>query len=94
MVGNITESKNDHPADRAENLTDSLPRHYLRMTPRHFFSNKFDLVIIEEFSKAGGETEELARTNWLNRLMGLNLFLLIVTVGVPVLVYCVLAAGT
>jgi len=32
--------------------------------------------------------------NWLNRLMERNLFFLILLVGVPVLVYCILASGT
>ena len=63
------------------------------MRPQSFFSNKFDLEIVEGYSKADAEALQNEGKDWLSRLMELNLLLLIVLVGVPVLVYCVLSSA-
>ncbi len=63
------------------------------MRPQGFFSNRFDLEIVEDHSKADVEDRQSQDEHWLSRLMELNLLLLIVLVGVPVLVYCVLSSA-
>ena len=62
--------------------------------PGHAFPGKFDQPIVQHYSKADAHDGHDVLPNWLNRLMELNLFFLILLVGVPVLVYCILASGT
>lgn len=62
--------------------------------PGHAFPGKFDQPIVQHYSKADAHDGHDVTPNWLNRLMELNLFFLILLVGVPVLVYCILASGT
>ena len=50
--------------------------------------------MVQHYSKADAHDGQDVTPNWLNRLMELNLFFLILLVGVPVLVYCILASGT
>ncbi len=61
------------------------------MRPQSFFSNKLDLEIVEDYSKADAEARQNEGKDWLSRLIELNLLLLIVLVGIPVLVYCLLS---
>ncbi|KQO05979.1 hypothetical protein ASF09_14130 [Sphingomonas sp. Leaf242] len=63
------------------------------MRPKHFFSNKFDMEIVEDYSKADAAGVPEGKRNWLGRLMELNLLLLILLIGVPVLVYCILSSA-
>ena len=62
--------------------------------PSHAFPGKFDQPMVQHYSKADAHDGQDVSLNWLNRLMELNLFFLILLVGVPVLVYCILASGT
>ena len=62
--------------------------------PGQTFPGKFDQPIVQHYSKADAHDGHDVTPNWLNRLMELNLFFLILLVGVPVLVYCILASGT
>jgi hypothetical protein len=64
------------------------------MRPQGFFSDKFELEIVEDYSKADVEQERESSPKWLVRLMELNLLLLIVLVGIPVLVYCILSSAS
>jgi hypothetical protein len=79
--------------DRQHHTANPAPQPFLRMRPQSFFSNKFDLEIVESYSKADAEARQNEGKDWLSRLMELNLLLLIVLVGVPVLVYCVLSSA-
>jgi len=79
--------------DGQHQAANPAPQPFLRMRPQSFFSNKFDLEIVESCSKADAEARQNERQDWLSRLMELKLLLLIVLVGVPVLVYCVLSSA-
>lgn len=50
--------------------------------------------MVQNYSKADTHNEQDTTPNWLNRLMELNLLFLILLVGVPILVYCIVASGT
>ena len=63
------------------------------MRPRHFFSNKFDMDIIEDYSDADADEHSVRRPKWLNRLIEMNLLLMILLIGVPVLLYCIIASA-
>ena len=89
-----TSKSGDHPLvsqdtpDRA-----ASPRPFLRMRPRHFFSNTFDMDVIEDYPEEGADRQSAQRPKWLNRLIQMNLFLIILLIGVPVLLYCVMVSA-
>lgn len=67
-------------------------RQRLRSRPRHFFSNNFSLEIEDE-TTTHYETDPNSRLSRLGRFIDLNLALLILVVGVPILVYCVISSA-
>ena len=91
-----TISKSDDPSKkgRERQIPSQAARPFLRMRPRHFFSNKFDMEIVEDISEAEAADEQERSVNRLGRLMDLNLLLLIILVGVPVLFYCIFSSAT
>lgn len=94
MTDNISKSEDLGPIDAQNQAEDPPPQMFLRKSPGHFFSNKFDIEIVEQHSRSDTEFHQQDLPNWLDRLMGLNLLLLILLVGIPVLAYCVLASTT
>jgi len=92
VTDQISKSEDPGPIDAQNKAEDPPPQMFLRKSPGHFFSNKFDIEIVEEHSKSETEFRRQDLPNWLDRLMGLNLLLLILLVGIPVLAYCVLAS--
>lgn len=94
MPNSLSESETPNPANRNRLGDDAPPQPFLRVRPKHFFSNKFDMEIVEDYSKAELEERPDDSQKWLGRLIDMNLFLLIVVVGVPVLVYCIMASST
>ena len=93
MANQVQKSDDLCQDDRQHQVANPAPQPFLRMRPQSFFSNKFDLEIVEDYSKADANDRKNHNNNWLSRLMELNLLLLIVLVGVPVLVYCVLSSA-
>lgn len=93
MENQVSKSDDLCQDDRQHQVTNPAPQPFLRMRPQSFFSNKFDLEVLESYSKVDAEDRRNEAKNWLSRLMELNLLLLIVLVGVPVLVYCVLSSA-
>ena len=93
MENQVSKSDDLWQDDRQHQVANPAPQPFLRMRPQSFFSNRFDLEIVEGYSKADAENRKNENKKWLSRLMELNLLLLIVFVGVPVLVYCVLSAA-
>ncbi|WP_151989641.1 hypothetical protein [Sphingomonas aurantiaca] len=93
MENQVSKSDDLCQDDRQHQPANPAPQPFLRMRPQSFFSNKFDLEIVEGYSKADAEARQNEGKDWLSRLMELNLLLLIVLVGVPVLVYCVLSSA-
>ncbi|MEG8055388.1 hypothetical protein [Sphingomonas sp. Leaf38] len=67
-------------------------RQRLRSKPKHFFSNNFSLEIEDE-PTTHYETDPNSRLNRLGRFIDLNLAFLILVVGVPILVYCVISSS-
>jgi len=68
-------------------------RSFLRMRPRGFFSNRFELEIVEDYSDDNSDSPARKKSNWLNQFIDLNLLLMIIVVGVPILLYCIVAAS-
>lgn len=93
MENQVSKSDDSCQDDRQRQVASPAPQPFLRMRPQGFFSNRFDLEIVEDHSKADVEDRQSQDEHWLSRLMELNLLLLIVLVGVPVLVYCVLSSA-
>ena len=93
MENQVSKSDELRQDDRQHQVANPAPQPFLRMRPQSFFSNKFDLEIVEGYSKADAEARQNEGKDWLSRVMELNLLLLIVLVGVPVLVYCVLSSA-
>ena len=91
MKNQVSKSDDLCQDDRQHQVANPAPQPFLRMRPQNLFSNKFDLEVVEDYSKADAEDRRNEDKDWLSRLMELNLLLLIVLVGVPVLVYCVLS---
>ncbi|RXD06652.1 hypothetical protein EQZ23_00545 [Sphingomonas sp. UV9] len=92
MTDHISKPDAPCPSNTQQLAEDPPPQVFLRMRPGHFFSNRFDLEIVEDHSKLEAESRQHMRRNWLARLMELNLLLLILLVGIPVLAYCVFAS--
>ncbi|VXC73057.1 conserved hypothetical protein [Sphingomonas sp. T1] len=59
------------------------------MRPRHFFSKKFDMELVEDYSKEEADRDAAGQPKWLNRLIQMNLLLMILLIGVPLLLYCI-----
>ena len=51
------------------------------------------MEIVEEYPGVDAGDDVSGRRGWLARLIDLNLVLLIVLIGVPVLVYCIVASS-
>ncbi|MEG3084187.1 hypothetical protein U1707_11090 [Sphingomonas sp. PB2P12] len=66
---------------------------FLRMQPRHFFSNKFDMDVVEDFRTVEADDDSGEQPTWLNRMLQINLLLMILLIGVPVLLYCIAASA-
>ncbi|MES3154800.1 hypothetical protein [Sphingomonas faeni] len=49
--------------------------------------------IVEDYSEADADEHSVRRPNWLNRLIQMNLLLMILLIGVPVLLYCIIASA-
>lgn len=69
------------------------PPPFLRMRPRHFFSNTFDLDVVEDYRTVDSDGDSAKPPSWLDRLVRINLLLMILLIGVPVLVYCIAASA-
>ncbi|MEG8021036.1 hypothetical protein [Sphingomonas aerolata] len=65
------------------------PKASLRMRPRHFFSKQFDMEIVDDYSKEEADRDSAGQSKWLNRLIQMNLLLMILLIGVPLLLYCI-----
>ena len=80
-------------ADHDVELQDRASQPFLRMRPKHFFSNKFELEIVENYSADDGDRRARKQPNWLNRFIDVNLILMILVIGVPILLYCIVASA-
>jgi hypothetical protein len=80
-------------ADHDVELRDHASQPFLRMRPKHFFSNQFELEIVENYSADDGDRRDRKQPNWLNRFIDVNLVLMILVIGVPILLYCIVASA-
>ena len=94
MANHVSKSEDPCQQGLEQQAERPAPRPFLRMRPQGFFSDKFELEIVEDYSKADVEQERESSPKWLVRLIELNLLLLIVLVGVPVLIYCILSSAS
>jgi len=89
MSGPASESGDHLPARRDVDEDALSPKTSLRMRPRHFFSKQFDMEIVEDYSKEEADRDSAGQPKWLNRLIQMNLLLMTVLIGVPLLLYCI-----
>jgi hypothetical protein len=80
-------------ADHDVELQDRASQPFLRMRPKHFFSNQFELEIVENYSADDGDRRARKQPKWLNRFIDVNLVLMILVIGVPILLYCIVASA-
>lgn len=80
------------PDRRSEPIASTTPEmsndRRLVMRPESFFSHRFHMQVEED--TAGSPP---AGRSWLERLIDLNLVLMILLIGVPVLLYCILSSA-
>lgn len=93
MANQVSKSEDFCQDDRQHQVANPAPPPFLRMRSQGIFSNEFNLEIEEQYSKADAADLDNPDKNWLSWFMELNLLLLIVFVGVPVLVYCILSSA-
>lgn len=94
MANNTSEPNPDPSSDR-NNAVPERPSHpFLRVRPKHFFSTKFDTEIVEVYSKADIEERKEAELGIFGRFVKHNLLLMILVIGVPILVYCILTTAS
>ena len=87
MADNISKPDDSSAIDRRQPA-------YPRTRPSASFSDKSEIEIVERYSKADVAEREDEPRNWTRLLMELNLLLLVVLVGIPVLVYCILRSAS
>ena len=80
-------------ADGDVERRERAPPPFLRMRAKHFFSNRFELEIVENYPAGDGDRQVDKTPGWLNRFIDLNLLLMIMVIGVPILLYCIVAAS-
>lgn len=66
----------------------------LVMRPTSFFSNRFRLYVEEEDGAAAHHSQRHGGRSGLDRVIDLNLLLMILLIGVPVLAYFMLSSGS
>lgn len=71
---------------------DEPSRPFLRMKPQPFFSNRFELEILEEPSEKEPKVERRSSFGPIDRLLDLDIVLMIFLIGVPLLAYCILTS--
>ena len=89
MSGPASESGDHSPARRDVDEDALSPKASLRMRPRSFFSKQVDMEIVEDYSKEEADRDSAGQPKWLNRLIQMNLLLMILLIGVPLLLYCI-----
>ncbi len=75
--------------ERAPVRPEATPPPYLRMRPRHFFSNDFKL----DLDDSAADPAAPRRSGLFHRIVDLHLILMIGFIGVPLLVYCIFATA-
>ncbi len=88
MLKNTPDSGSGDLSSRARHDVPSRP--FLRMKPQSFFSNRFELEVVDELADEEGRA---GRPRVLERLMDWNIALMILVIGVPLLIYCIIATG-
>lgn len=90
----IISKPDDLDRENRSRLADGLsPRPFLSVKPEHFFSNNFSMEVIDQYEEPDANGQEKPSRNWTSRLKQFNLVILIVLVGIPMLVYCVLSSA-
>ncbi|MCP8893272.1 MULTISPECIES: hypothetical protein [Sphingomonas] len=73
---------------------DNLTRRVLVSRPESFFSLRFHMQVEEEEAENLPCRPSRSRQRGLHRFIDLNLLLLILFIGIPILVYCILSTVT
>ena len=73
---------------------DNLTRRVLVSRPESFFSLRFHLQVEDEEAENLPCRPSRSRQRGLHRFIDLNLLLLILFIGIPILVYCILSTVT
>lgn len=73
---------------------DNLTRRVLVSRPESFFSLRFHMQVEDEKAENLPCRPSRSRQRGLHRFIDLNLLLLILFIGIPILVYCILSTVT
>ena len=66
----------------------SVSRPFLKVRPQRFFSNRFEFDVVDEEH----DVERRRPPSGLRRVVDVDLIIMILIIGVPLLLYCVFAA--
>ena len=92
-MSDIEFTASDLPTSSSKSARPNRPvERKLVMRPESFFSHRFRLEVEEADGSSSVEPAKGTRGRGLDRLIDLNILLLILLVGVTVLLYCVLSA--
>lgn len=82
------------PEPIASHASQKPVKRQLVMKPESFFSLRFHLHVEDEEEEQRSDVTQPVLRNRLHGLLDLNLLLMILFVGVPILVYCILSSIT
>lgn len=91
VLDNSLESVSSRPVDNAHQVSDSEQHTYLRMRPNHFFSNIFQIDAVKTNTDSNEESPSYQGA--INKFVDLNLLLMIIFIGFPILIYCIAASA-
>lgn len=92
MSDDTSNPDNRNLSNRANTTEDRPTAVFLRARPDSFFSNRFTLELEEVYTDDGFKPETTKSERITNYLMNANLALMIIFIGIPVLLYCVITS--
>lgn len=92
MSDDTSNPDNRSLSSRANTTEDRPTTAFLRARPDSFFSNKFTLELEEAYAEDGHISKTTTSEKITRYLMDANLALMIIFVGIPVLLYCVITS--
>lgn len=92
MSDDTSNPDNRNLSSRANTTEDRPTTVFLRARPDSFFSNKFTLELDEVYADDGHKSKTTNSEKITSYLMDANLALMIIFIGIPVLLYCVITS--
>lgn len=92
MSDDTSNPDNRNLSSRADTTEGRPTTVFLRSKPDSFFSNKFTLELEESYADDEPKSKTTNSEKITSYLMDANLALMIIFVGIPILVYCVITS--